>query len=618
MVTRVMRLARSRSAVLAVYLAAVLGVGVWCTVGGPALLLAVLIAGIVLAACCTRMTLAGGVAVLVAGAGYLALALFVIIRVAPLPPIVVLVGLALAIAAGCTWLLMRHRAPWWSAEASADLCFASIGGVIWLLVMAGAQLLPSGTPFSWAMYGDAANNLLFARGLIEHGGIAFGPNENPVPLTATLIAVLMLPATVSERATVAQEVAALSQMWSAGIVLSCLACGVLVLAASTRRGALRYIGASISSLLPLSWLVLAGALELGFVNFALALALIVCCLILVFPGTAGLTVRLTTLTILVTLVLAVWSPLAAVPGAAIAVVAVSERHEVAAIRGARLATIAIGVAQAVAFFVALPLPSLFSQGDALSEATGAVLRFPAWLLGMAVGGAALSGILYTRLARGPGVRVVVVAVAGGALGLGVLLWLRRGEEGLWGYYQVKMLWLLIAFYLVVSVALAVSAAASLRRRDVTRGAVFSVALLFALGLGENSRSVEEDYRSNAQLQAAPLVRPLLGQFFVDGYGDRFFERVTALTDAPSASILWRTGDPDEAAINFWIIQMLSSRVDNDELRTYAYVRDPDSVEELCRIRALMGPPVIVWTADSVTAEEVEANCADLGPVRLVG
>jgi hypothetical protein len=62
--------------------------------------------------------------------------------------------------------------------------------------------------------------------------------------------------------------------------------------------------------------------------------------------------------------------------------------------------------------------------------------------------------------------------------------------------------------------------------------------------------------------------------------------------------------------------MSASSVDDVDLRAYAYYHDAQSMDDLCTVRRLMGPPVTVITADAGIAQRAQETCPELGPVLL--
>jgi hypothetical protein len=108
----------------------------------------------------------------------------------------------------------------------------------------------------------------------------------------------------------------------------------------------------------------------------------------------------------------------------------------------------------------------------------------------------------------------------------------------------------------------------------------------------------------------PIQRVMDGHFF--GQGDVSFERLVQLADQSPPNLLWRSGDPMEPGINFWLIQTRAGLANkNFDLRYAAYVYKGRDVQELCKIVMLMGGDVRVHTADPRVPADVSAKCPEL-------
>jgi len=468
------------------------------------------------------------------------------------------------------------------------------------------------------MSGDAANNVLFARELLENGGVSLGSGQNPVPLTAALIGFFMLPAVASGAAGVGGQIIALAEMWSFAIIAACVLSGALALAVARRRSAMTLIAAAISSLVPLSWIMLSGPVVLGFVNFHLTIALLLASLITLVHADRAVLTSLVTLSLALALTLALWAPLAGIPGVALLVLLVVHRRAVLALRRGRLVVALAALAQPVAVFVSLSLPALVGQGELLEEALGAVFEFKKVIVLLALVLAVLFGVLHARVTRSPDlVWILLALVGGGGSCLALLLWLRRNEENLWSYYQLKLLWFLLGMLLIVAVVAGLTLAAALATRSATRSAlVFTVTVVSVLGMGEYARVTVPTFSNDIQAVRSPIARILTGDYFSVGEDDRVFDRVVELMSSDDATILWESTDPDEDSIMFWVVQMSSTGVDDVDLRKFAYYHDGQSMHDLCTMRELMGPPVTVLTADETIVARAAEACPDLGPVIL--
>ncbi|TPX00751.1 hypothetical protein FJ656_31180, partial [Schumannella luteola] len=67
---------------------------------------------------------------------------------------------------------------------------AGLGGVAWLVALGVASAVPGAVRVGWVLAGDGFNNIELARLLADADGPFTGPDLNPAPLPALLLAVL--------------------------------------------------------------------------------------------------------------------------------------------------------------------------------------------------------------------------------------------------------------------------------------------------------------------------------------------------------------------------------------------------------------------------------------------
>jgi hypothetical protein len=578
-----------------IYVLALVGAAIWTLADGPvapALVLGAIPAFLMLR---NRLGLILA-AVLTIGAGWCGvlgvLMITSTIGVLPAKSTVVLVA---CVGLACALRLFSDGIDF-SREDAKSLVFANAGGILWLFVLLAAAVVPGGSPISWTMQGDAANNILFARSVVQDGGLRLGPDANPVPLTSALIAIFMPHGTGSTA--VAGDILALVQMWTMTIIAACAMSGMLVLSLIRRHTAISCVAVGIGSLAPLTWFMLAGSIGLGFVNFHLTLAVIVGALVSVVLARRRALAAFVALTLSLTLSLAVWAPLAGIPAIALAYTVAARWRDLVRVRGWRLVIVSVSFAQVLLFVLLVSLPGYLAQGSALVDATGAVFNFNRGLVAVTAMAAIGLGVLCIVRGAARGATGVLVSIlVGGGGGLAALLWLRRNEEGLWGYYQLKFLWLLFAVLFIAAVVFGVTLASAFAASPASAAATLLAVGLGAVGVDAIGMATLPQYGNDVQLARNPLVRIVTGDYFTDGGDDRVFHRVVELSATHPREILWKSGDPDEASIMFWMIQMASSGVDDTELRHFAYYRDVDSSSDLCMVRKLLGPPVTVVTAD---------------------
>ena len=88
--------------------------------------------------------------------------------------------------------------------------------------------------------------------------------------------------------------------------------------------------------LPLGWLLLSGPLLLGFVNFHLTIAILVASLVTLIHASRAVLTSFVTISLSLGAVLALWAPLAGIPGVALLVLLIIHRTRLLALRRGRL------------------------------------------------------------------------------------------------------------------------------------------------------------------------------------------------------------------------------------------------------------------------------------------
>lgn len=602
-----------RMILLGVYAALLVAACVWPLLGGSLLLLVAVVLIPALLLLRARMSLSASLALLFVVFAWVVLVVMVAARYTRISPLVLFLVIGAASGAFFVFRLYRAGSSFTRIDGS-ELGFAAFGGLVWCGVLLAAAVIPGGTPLSWAMSGDAANNVLFARELLQAGGVTLG-SGNPVPLTAALVAFFTLPAALGDAPSAGAQIIALAEMWSFAIVAACVLCGAFTLAISRGRSTMTLVATAITSAVPLTWIMLSGPVTLGFVNFHLTIALLIASLTTLVHADRAVLTSLVTLALSIALTLALWAPLAGIPGVAFLVLLIVQRKAVFALRRGRLLLAIAAVLQPIGVFVTLSVPALIGQGELLTEALGAVFEFKKVIVLVALLLAVGFGVLHARATRSLDlVWVLTALVGGGGLCLGLLLWLRRNEQNLWSYYQLKFLWFFLAMLLIVGVAAGLTYAAAIAAKSLRAAFAFMIVLTALVGVSEFARATVPTFSNDPQAVKDPLARILSGDYFSVGEDDRVFDRVVEMTSAGDKTMLWQSTDPDEDWIMFWVVQLSSSGISDVELRKYAYYHDGQSMDDLCTIRRLMGAPVTVITADESIAERAEEACSELGPV----
>ncbi|WP_374007746.1 hypothetical protein [Leifsonia sp. LS-T14] len=490
---------------------------------------------------------------------------------------------------------------------SLALWIGSLAGpVVWFLVLLATNFRPGAARLSWVIRGDSANNLLYARQIIGANGIEFDPSSNPVPLPSSLLALTFLPGRPGSGAgLVEHDIGAFAQTWMLLIALTCLLFG-LTAGASVRRERwiLTAVVSAFASVVGLSWFVTGYPLEYGFLNAPLTLVVVLFAWIIFLAARRTPVLALAMMFVTATLVFATWGPLVVVPAALGVLLVIQNWRAVIGVRGWALAGLIVAFVQLVLYGALFTLPTLVSQGKALS-AVGGIYPFAHVIFQVLVLLAAFLAVVLVRQI-GVGVCVAVLTLCGVlAVGLGALLFTRRHEDSLWGYYQYKFEWLAAIVLLVIVIGLAGRLMSDPPRAWARAGAAALGMALTVAFLFSTSTSVGYEAQN-------PVRRILSGSFFDGSDGDRALQTIFALSEPGQRGILWNSGDPAESAIDSWVIQLAAGRIDNKSLRIFAYNLDKTKVDDLCSLAHQMGPGLTVYTADAGLEAQVAAACPDEG------
>ncbi|QEE60852.1 hypothetical protein FVA74_04110 [Salinibacterium sp. dk2585] len=490
---------------------------------------------------------------------------------------------------------------------------AALGGAFWIALSLVSAQLPGASRLALVVHGDSANNVLFARRVLSDNGIAAGPEENPVPLPAALLALALAPgrSAIEPGELLRHDLTAFTGVWAMVIAGVCLLAGVLAAAITSRAGGgdltVAAVGAVVS-FVPLSWIVTGYPLEFGFFNAHIAL-------LVVLAAFAGYLVEerspahsLALLCLTATLLLTVWSPFVLLPAALALVVFLRHRRTLPSVRGWSAVFLLGSFAQLMLYGLLVVLPSFLALSGFLS-APGGAHSVPRWILGAVIICTIVLAIAAFRSPRHPVVFGVVAVSGGGLLGLALLLFISRNEPTPWTYYPLKYMWLITVVMLLLSLGVVAAAIVHrIGRRPFRIVALLAAAtLLFAFVDWVPKPTTREP-------QAGPVVKLLRGEFL--GHGDEVVDEITRLADPGQSHVLWRSGSAHEGTINFWLMQMWADSLEGDnELRNAAYgLYDINQVADLCRIIDLMDGGTIVHSADAGLGAELAGACPEVGAV----
>lgn len=566
----------------------------------------------------TRKGAAISLGVVVLGSLWLMLAVMLGLPLLQLPLLATFVvawtGIGLAGAAILRPCDLSRRA--WSRDSIVVWFPAALGSLVWIAAVVVSNFIDGAPHYSWAMTGDSANNVLFARDISDRPGLAIGPDQNPVPLPAVLIALGISAgrASIPSAALLKHDMAGVVVLWILLIAATCYLAGVAAARAArgSRRWIIAVVGAGVS-LVPLSWFATGLAIEYGFFSVGLAYPIVFICWIIALEAERSPVIVLVMMFMASTLLLAVWSPLVLVPVALGVMTVAVGRHEFARLSGARLVVLAVALLQLLLYGASITLPGLMAQGGALA-AQGAMYVFRQRIIigVLCVGGAAVVALLLARERLRAWALLAVLASCG--VGLAVLLFVSRNGTTPWSYYPLKLAWMTSVIGLVLILGVAGKLIGRLVSPRVVSGVllvVIAVATVIALGW------------TSSGVPGYPWMNPLDRILGLNGAGsepEAVAAEVFSLVDADHPVILWESGNKAEGAVNFWSIQMRAGiEAKSHSLRTFAYVGyDTSGVEDLCRIVDLMGGTVTVRTINADLSSELLSICPGVRANIVVG
>ncbi|RZU64357.1 hypothetical protein EV379_0652 [Microterricola gilva] len=516
-------------------------------------------------------------------------------------------GIAALVLAGIGLLVLLIRTPANALAVPDRSQRLTAAAALTLPLLSGAMVFGAfllGQPgYAWAMNNDMVWNTVAGRFILGDGGIVGTAHANPSPLMNALVASWIAPGRSAAPEMLRHDVARQAELWILLTLLAAALAGLIVArAVPARRRALRFAAGLLGSAIPLSWYATGSMIEFGFLNVMAAVSLLFVAWLTwkelpARPVMASAILLLTT-----TLMLAAWAPLAALPIGLAAVGVLTRWRLFIALRGRVAALWWCAALQLPAYVLIVTLPDLAKDGAALS-ADGATPLITA----NSVATAAM--VLFTLAvvtAVGMGRRhefagVVVVLLTGG-IALAYLLVQRMGVASLWGYYPVKLAWLLCIFVTVLLAAIILEWLGHAQARGLLGAAIVLACLVVTVS---SLRAVPLPAGLGSAL---PLNKVALSE--ARGADTVRSDRLFRIADDGSKTIVARLGAPGEDAfVNGWLLQ-LQADSSADPIRDHSYTLDADDVGQLCAAARDWNGPVVIETADPALEDELLTACTD--------
>jgi len=452
--------------------------------------------------------------------------------------------------------------------------------------------LADGARLAWAMRNDAAWTLVSARYILRDGGVVPGLAPNPAPGTAGWIAALIEPGRGGATRLLHHDLVGMADVWSLALLAaSLLAAAIAWVGLQGLAPWQRTLVAGAVGLVPWSWLLAGHAMEFGFVNAPIAFALLLGAWLAWLAAPRSPDTAMVALSGLAIGLLATWAPLAVVPIALGAWLLLSTRREGRGRLPSPSVLVALGVL--VLYVGVVVVPDLLRSGEGLAN-DGGIFALPPSIAVLGLMVALLVAVLAGNRSRLLGTALVVSA---GLVAI-VLLALQRQAGGLdwWGYYPIKLAWLLLGLLAVMTLAAIPSLFSRSRRRWLgVVGTVVAASLALA-GVAYQPSTREPDPPAISVLSA----RGLLGADRAPVLAFRLSGERTLVSryDAPA---------PD-GFVNFWMLSE-DPTGSADPARLIAYRLDSTDPAQVCEAADAWGGDVTVLTSDPDVVSALESCSA---------
>ncbi|WP_372735094.1 hypothetical protein [Nocardioides sp.] len=616
-------LAWLRSGRFAAVALALAGVGQWWLGMAPlALLVASYLAVLVLLTRVLPVRIAISAALLVQHAILLALVLVVPLALGgPLRPGVALGILVVPCLALVLDLLLGRpneranephrvtRVPW------ALMAAASVGGV----VMVGTVLLAGRTDsfgaLAWSASGDARLHLLFARMVLDEGGLHGLPFSYQPEYHESLTALLLDThgrGTLAPGPLLEHDLVGVAQVSTALTVLWTLATTATLLAFAPLRGRGAAAVVAAASLLPVTGLALGVVLRDGFLPILLVVPLVLCGLnVLAWLHTTSLTGTPVTVAVgasaaALPVLAFTWTPYAVVLGLASLwpwwrALGPGEQRRL------RLVLMAAGTATSAGYCLYVLSRAgdfVHIAGSIVAPSPPVAVLIPLVVLLIAVGGwSAVRREAFTPYAVGS------LAVAG-VTTYAVLI---QREGQLWNYFPAKIAWIWVLVGLPLLLVPFAHPAAPTRRALPTVAGALAV-VLAALSLSPITAPVLP--AEAAWLQGGRTTTKSIDRW---GQPDAAALRLAVrLGDRRTRYVVHNVDPGNDRLTNFWLAAYdpLDGPTNRDEFINWGY-RATGTVADICELLDLQ-PDRVVATADPSAKANLRSECGRDVTVLLVG
>ena len=559
------------------------------------------------------------------------MAVLVTLVVAPYVPLSL--NACVAIGTGALGLVAAYRVwrdapapPRVAQEHRATAVAIVAGAIVWNVTAVLTRLVPHAAGLNWVTFADSTLNISAVREMLRHGGIHTSPALNPRPLEHALSAagIPVGHASLPAGPRLLAEMTSTTITWSVLISFTCILAAALVVVVGSRgsKGVSPWIAlpALAVSLAPLVGIVVGDRIRYGQLNTFLNIAVMLASVIVFVRARRSPALAVAALLAAGTILLAVWTPFAAMPVGLAVMAALQLRAEIAGAGRRGGFTIALSAAALVAYTAWITLPEFLHGASTVgsdgltaverslaAQAPTAPLSVP-YLASIAA--ACIVMALYVRRTSRTLSDASLVTVGGLAIGLGTLL-VGRGSIALpWEYYPTRFALMSSIVLTVLAIGLAMNIATAgtwtqLRLpARATVGGVAAVAVL--IGVSAPGLVWSRDV-------AFVPYQLLMGERFAPA--SRISEKIVAAAADNIVAVYWRDDPDTDNFVDAYMSSIWTLDGDLVEGDARAFLRTRTSratAENLCVLASLAPMPVVAYTQDASLAAEVDALCPELG------
>ena len=496
----------------------------------------------------------------------------------------------------------------------AVLAAACTGAVVLVVTVLLAGRDDSFGRFAWSGSGDARLHLLFARAVLEEGGLRGLPFSEQPQYQEAFTALLLDThgrGALSPGALLEHDLRGTGTVATGLTVLWTLSTSAALAGLGALRGRGAAVVVAVASLLPVTGLALGVLLRDGFLPILLLVPLLLCSLTVLGwlhttdRGSAAVTTGVVATAAAIPVLAFVWTPHAVVVGVA-ALLPWLRALRSGEQRTPRLAAMAVGAGSGAAYCLYVVVQGVYNVqilGAIAAPSPVTVVLVPVLVLGIVLGRwSALDGrALWPYLAG------TVAAAAITAYGV-----LAQPEGVPWNYYPAKVAW---TWLLVGLPFLLVPFAHPRTAPGLGRTAVAGVTgvLLGALALSPVTSPVLPHPVSWLQSGQAPThTMAAWDQPDIDS-----LRLAVSLGHPRNRYVVYAVSPPDDRLTNFWLsaYDRIGGSVYHDEFLRWGY-RETGTLAEVCELLVLQ-PYRVVATADPTMEQQLRQECGRKVPVRLV-